>query len=141
MDTSDDLRPNLYRARSVSQRLRRIFDADGSAIGTLDEALRLCEAGWAAVDDPYCRSVLRAIGVCAEYAFTPDPDSVSLQPLVHSLLCAYDVRLDELERVRPDAGTGRHPERRRSQRRNYLLRPTARAARWPRYRAASQNNE
>ena len=141
MDTSEDSRPDIYRARSVSQRLRRIFDADGNAIGTLDEALRLCEAGWAAVDDPYCRSVLRAIGVCAEYAFTPDPDSVSLRPLVQSLLSAFDVRLDELGLIRPDAGTGRHPERRRAQRRNYQLRPAARAARWPRYRAAFQGNE
>ena len=129
MKMSDDSRPDICRARSVSRRLRRVFDADGVAIGTLDEALRLCEAGWAAVDDPYCRSVIRAVGVCAERAFTPEPDSVSLEPLIHSLLAAYDIRLDELERVRPDAGTGRHPDRRRAQRRNYLARPRARAAR------------
>ena len=134
MDTSDEARPDIDSARSVSRHLRRIFDAGGGSIGMLDEALGLCEAGWAAVDDSYCRSVIRAIGVCAEYAFTPDPDSVSLQPLVQSLLAAYDVRLDELERVRPDAGTGRHPDRRRIQRRNYLLRPATSAARRPRYR-------
>ena len=140
METSDS-RPDIDRARSVSRRLRHIFDAGGSAIGTLEEALRLCEAGWAAVDDPYCRSVIRAIGVCAERAFTPDPDSVSLEPLVRSLLAAYDVRLDELESVRPDAGTGRHPDRRRGQRRNYLLRPAARATQRMQHRAGSQRHE
>jgi len=140
MQTSDS-RPDIDRARSASRRLRHVFDAGGSAIGTLEEALRLCAAGWAAVDDPYCRSVIRAIGVCAEYAFTPELDSVSLEPLVQSLLAAYDVRLDELERVRPDAGTGRRPDRRRAQRRNYLLRPATRATQRMQYRAASLRHE
>ena len=135
MNSSDDSRPHIGCARSVSRRLRQIFDAGGSAIGTLDEALRLCETGWAAVDDAYCRSVLRAIGACAEHAFAAEPESASLAPLVHSLLAAYDVRLDELARVRPDAGTGRRPDRRHAQRRNYLLRP-ARAGNRAQYRAA-----
>ena len=140
METSDS-RPDIDRARSASRRLRHIFDAGDPDMGTLEDALRLCEAGWAAVDDPYCRSVIRAIGVCAEHAFTPDPDSISLGPLVQSLLAAYDVRLDELERVRPDAGTGRQPDRRRAQRRNYLLRPASRATRRMQFRTASSRDE
>ena len=141
MNWSDDSRPDIDRARSVSRRLRQLFAAGGGAIGTLEDALRLCEAGWAAVDDPYCRSVVRAIGFCAEYSFAAEPDSVSLAPLVHSLLAAYDVRLDELERVRPDAGTGRHPDRRRTQRRNYLLRPAAFPARRPSHQGTPQRDE
>ena len=140
METNDS-RPDLDRARSVSRRLRHIFDAGSRDISTQEDALRLCEAGWVAVDDPYCRSLIRAIGVCADYAFTPDPDSVSLGPLVRSLLAAYEVRLDELERVRPDAGTGRQPDRRRVQRRNYLLRPASRATRRMQYRTASLRDE
>ena len=140
MEPSDS-RPDLDRARSASRRLRHIFDAGGRDMGTLEDALRLCEAGWAAVDDPYCRSVIRAIGVCAEYAAAPEPDPVSLGPLVQSLLAAYDVRLDELERLRPDAGTGHQPDRRRAQRRNYLMRPASRATRRMQYRTASLRDE
>lgn len=140
METSDS-RPGIDRARSVYRRLRHIFDARGRDMGTMEDALRLCESGWAAVDDPYCRSVMRAIGVCAEHAFPPDADPLSLRPLIESLLCAFDVRLDELERVRPDAGTGRPPDRRRAQRRNYLLRPATRATRRMQYRTASLRDD
>ena len=140
MEMSDS-RPDIDRARSVSRRLRYIFEAGDRDIGTLEDTLRLCEAGWAAVNDPYCRSVIRAIGACAEYAFTPDPDSVSLGPVVRSLLAAFDVRLDELERLRPDAGTGRHPDRRRAQRRNYLLRPATGATRRLQYGPSSPRDE
>ena len=142
MNASDDLRPDIDCARSVSRRLRQIFDAGGGAIVTLEDALRLCEAGWASVDDPYCRSVLRAIGVCAECSFAGDPDSPSLAPLIRSLLTALDRRLLELESgCADDVRSSRDADRRRAQRRNYLLRPAANAVRQPRYRAASLRDE
>lgn len=137
MDRRGDSRPDIDAARSVSRRLRRIFEAGGSTVGTLEEALRLCEAGRVSLDDLYCRNVMRAVSACAEYAYRTERDDVSLRPLIQSLLAAFDGRLDELEHPLACAQPGRrHLDRRRTQRRNYLLRPAVGPVRRPDPRAS-----
>lgn len=121
--------PDFDRARSASRLLRRIFDPGGTALGTLEEAQRLCEIGGFAIDDLYCRNVMRAVSACAEHLFSAGAEEVSLRPLIQTLLAAFDDRLDRLEHPdgSADAYTGRSLDRRRGQRRNYLVRPTAAA--------------
>jgi hypothetical protein len=139
LDRLGDTRPDIDQARSVSRRLRRIFEPGGEIAGTLEEAQRLCEAGRVALDDPYCRSVMRAISACAEYCYRAQRDDASPRPLIQSLLTAFEGRLEELERFVevPDTHPGRrHLDRRRAQRRNYLLRPTVGAMRRPDQRTA-----
>lgn len=125
MDRRDDTRPDFDQTRSVSRRLKLIFEPGSKAVSTLEEAQRLCEIGSAALDDLYCKNVMRAIGACAEYCYWAEVDEPSLRPLIQSLLVAFDTRLDELEYAGDHAGldTGWYLERRRAQRRNYLLRP------------------
>jgi hypothetical protein len=123
--------PDIDRARSASRLLRRIFDPGGTALGTLEEAQRLCEIGGFAIDDLYCRNVMRAVSACAEHLFCAGAEEVSLRPLIQTLLAAFDGRVDGLEHPdsRADAYAGRHLDRRRAQRRDYILRPTAAARR------------
>ena len=127
MTTGDYSTPGIERARSVSRRLKRIFDHGGAALGTLEEAQRLCEIGSFAIDDLYCRNVMRAVSTCADHCFSAEADEVSLRPLIQTLLAAFDGRLNNLGHPdgRADAYSSRHLDRRRAQRRNYFLRPTA----------------
>lgn len=139
MERRDDSRPDIDAARSVSRRLKRIFEPGGTTVGTLEEAQRLCEAGRVALDDHYCRNVMRAISACADYCYRAGACDVSPRPLIQSLLAAFDCRLEELERFveLPDSEPGRrHLDRRRAQRRNYLLRPTVGAVRRPDHRTS-----
>ena len=139
MERRDDSRPDIDAARSVSRRLKRIFEPGGTTVGTLEEAQRLCEAGRVALDDLYCRSVMRAVSACAEYG--EGTEDAFLRPLIQSLLAAFDGRLEELERSLelPDAQPGRrHLDRRRAQRRNYLLRRTVGTVRRPDPRTARE---
>lgn len=129
MERRDDSRRDLDQMRSVSRRLKRIFEPGGKTMGTLEEAQRLCEIGRAALDDLYCKSVMRAVSACANYCYWAEDDDVSLRPLIQSLLVAFDMRLDDLEHSHEDLHAGRHLERRQAQRRNYLLRPVAGAIR------------
>ena len=109
----------------MSRRLKRIFEPGGKAVGTLEEAQRLCEIGRIAVDDLYCQNVMRAVGACAEYCYRIEPNDISLRPLIQSLLAAFDSQLDELDdpNLHPAAQACRYLDRRRAQRRNYLIRP------------------
>jgi hypothetical protein len=121
----------MDQARSVSRRLKLIFEPSGNAVGTLEEAQRLCEVGRVALDDLYCKNVIRAISACAEYCYRALDDDVSLRPLIQSLLVAFDTRLHELEHPHDHADIGRYLDRRRAQRRNYVLRPPIGAIRRP----------
>ena len=133
MDRRDDSRPDIDQARSVSRRLKRIFEPGGTTVGTLEEAQRLCEIGRVAVDDLYCQNVMRAVGACAENCYLPELNDMSLRPLIQSLLAAFDSQLDELDDPRPHSAAQacRYLDRRRAQRRNYLIRPAVGAIRRP----------
>jgi len=133
LDRRDDSRPDFDQAWSVSRRLKLIFEPGGNAVRTLEEAQRLCEIGRVALDDLYCKNVMRAIGACAEYCYWAGDDDVSLRPLIQSLLVAFDTRLEELEHPHDHAAVdiGRYLDRRRTQRRNYILRPAIGAIRRP----------
>jgi hypothetical protein len=123
----------MDQARSVSRRLKLIFEPGGNAVGTLEEAQRLCEIGRVALDDLYCKNVMRAVSASAEYSYWAEDDDVSLRPLIQSLLVAFDTRLQELEHPQDHAAAdiGQYLDRRRTQRRNYLLRPAVGAIRRP----------
>jgi hypothetical protein len=125
VDRRDDSRADIDQARSVCRRLKLIFEPGGTTVGTLDEAQRLCEIGRVAVDDLYCQNVMRAVGACAQHSYRTQPDDTSLRPLIQSLLAAFDSQLDALDDPHHAAPACRYLDRRRAQRRNYLIRPAS----------------
>ena len=111
----------------MCRRLKLVFEPGSTTVGTLEEAQRLCEIGRVAVDDLYCQNVMRAVGACAEHSYRTEPNDMSLRPLIQSLLAAFDSQLDALDDPHPHAAAQacRYLDRRRAQRRNYLIRPAS----------------
>ena len=127
---------DVDRARALHREIKQIFELRPTREDArmLEEVQRLCAMAKATLDDPYCKDMMRALGVCADCLFTADKAGAgeydSIQTMTRSLLRVFEDRLQDLESNRrpvhpeADARTGRG-SRRRAQRRNYVTRAGA----------------
>ena len=108
---NDDL--DFDEAWSLHRGLKRLFAPGPHDVAALDEVKRLCESASQAIDDPYCRNVLRAIEECATSFFASDTVPTALghmYRMIQYLLVDLEGRMIELEKrsVLHSARAGSH---------------------------------